>query len=134
MARRLKRAGNYSGAIQRLEEALKLAANEPAALLELGENWQHLRQFAKALDFYQQAIDQAGAAADCDIRLLNLARYRAAVLATALGQRGCCPRHLAAIVAVDPAFKDARERLDKLRSNLTYYAIPANHAVCTARN
>jgi len=114
LARRLKRAGNYSGAIQRLEEALRLSADEPAALIELGENWQHLRQFSKALDFYQQAIDQAGAPTEFDASLLNLARYRAAVLATALGHTNEARTYLAAIVAADPAFKDARERLDKL--------------------
>ena len=53
LARRLKRAGNFSGAIQRLEEARSFAAGEPAVLIELGECWQHLRQFAKALDFYR---------------------------------------------------------------------------------
>jgi Flp pilus assembly protein TadD len=114
LGRRLKRAGNFSGAIQRLEEALKLSADEPAVLIELGENWQHLRQFAKALDIYRRAIDVT---AKGDTSLLNLARYRAAVLATALGQIDEAKSCLAAIVAVDPTFKDARERLDKLGSN-----------------
>ena len=59
----LKRAGNYSGAIQRLEEAHALAetrADKSLAaevLLELGECWQHLRQFGKALEFYRQAVE-----------------------------------------------------------------------------
>ena len=114
LSRRLKRAGNYSGAIQRLEEVLRLSAQEPAALIELGENWQHLRQFAKALDIYRRAID---AAAKRDTSLLNLARYRAAVLATALDHINEARTYLAAIVADDPAFKDARERLDKLGPN-----------------
>jgi tetratricopeptide (TPR) repeat protein len=95
LSRRLKRAGNYSGAIQRLEEALKLSADEPAALIELGENWQHLRQFSKALDLYQRAID---AAAEENMSLLNLVRYRVAVLATALGQTDEARTHLMAIV------------------------------------
>jgi len=115
LARRLKRAGNFSGAIQRLEEAARLKPNEATVLIELGECWQHLRQFAKALDYYNQAAAVAAAeahAANDDV--LKLARYRAAVLATSMGKTELAREHLGAIVAVDPDFKDARERLDKL--------------------
>jgi hypothetical protein len=45
---------------------------------------------------------------------LNLARYRAAVLATALGNLPDARQWLTEIIANDPSFKDARERLDKL--------------------
>src|SRR5262245_21873825 len=45
LARRLKQSGNFSGAVQRLDEALRLRPDDPAALLELGECWQQLRQF-----------------------------------------------------------------------------------------
>ena len=110
LARRLKRAGNFSGAVQRLEEALKLSTGDAAVLIELGENWQHLRQFAKALEYYEQAIAAKGSDSD----LLNLAWYRAAVLATALGNHAAARLWLTAIVASDSAFKDARERLDNL--------------------
>jgi tetratricopeptide (TPR) repeat protein len=113
LARLLKQAGNFSGAIQRLEEALRQKADDPAALIELGECWQHLRQFAKALGFYEQAIAAAEAhsAASDDAKL---ARYRAGVLAAAMGETERATRHLAEIVAVDPAFRDAGQRLDSL--------------------
>ena len=57
LAQRLKQAGNY----QRGDPATGGGADafgrdDTAVLVELGENWQHLRQFAKALDYYQQAI------------------------------------------------------------------------------
>jgi len=110
LARRLKRAGNFSGAVQRLDEALQLSPDEAAVLVELGENWQHLRQFAKALEFYQQAIT----AKSSDPVIFKLAQYRAAVLATALGNYAAARLWLTAIVASDSAFKDARERLDNL--------------------
>jgi tetratricopeptide (TPR) repeat protein len=110
LARRLKQAGNFSGAVQRLEEAQQLSPDEAAVLVELGENWQHLRQFAKALGYYEQAI----AASSSAPALLNLARYRGAALAAALGNHEAARQWLTAIVASDSAFKDARERLDNL--------------------
>jgi len=39
------------------------------------------------------------------------------VLAAALGQREFARQNLREIVAVDPAYKDAQQRLDKLGSN-----------------
>jgi len=113
LARRLKRAANFSGAVQRLEEAARWNADEPDVLIELGECWQHLRQFGKALDFYQQAVGAAESAPDRH-ESLQLARYRAAVLAAAMGRINLARLHLSMIVAIDPTFKDARERLDKL--------------------
>jgi tetratricopeptide (TPR) repeat protein len=101
--------------------------------VELGECWQHLRQFDKALAYYQEAISGAGSTQmgsgvfggnepssmqkspppkTPDPHLL--ARYRAAVLAAAMGKLALAHEQLAAIVVVDPSFKDARERLDKL--------------------
>jgi tetratricopeptide (TPR) repeat protein len=114
LARRLKRAGNFSGAIQRLEEAQRLMPNQPETLVELGECWQHLRQFDKALDYYRQAVRAEEAA---DSEAITLARYRVAVLASAMGRIDEARQQLAAVVSTAPDFKDARERLDKLGAN-----------------
>jgi Flp pilus assembly protein TadD len=111
LARRLKWAANFSGAIQRLEEAQRLEPDNPVVAIELGECWQHLRQFAKALGYYEQA---AAKALQADSETLQLAQYRAAVLAAAMGQIDVARLHFAAIVAANPDFKDARERLDNL--------------------
>ncbi len=116
LARRLKQVGNYSGAIQRLEEAQRLKVNHPGALIELGECWQHLRQFEKALELYEKAVSKAASLSSND-EVLKLARYRAAVLAAALGQREFARQNLTAILGADPEYKDARQRLDKLGSN-----------------
>jgi tetratricopeptide (TPR) repeat protein len=116
LARRLKRAGNFSGAIQRLDEVAKLAPQEPIILCEMGECWQHLRQFAKALDFYREAGRLAKSCGPSDAALL-LAHYRAATLLAAMGQVASARISLETIVAADPAYKDARERLDKLAAN-----------------
>jgi tetratricopeptide (TPR) repeat protein len=113
LARRLKQVGNFSGAIQRLEEAQKLKVNHPGAFIELGECFQHLRQFEKALHLYEQAVSKAETLSSND-EVLKLARYRTGVLATALGQRDFARQNLQALVTADPGFKDARQRLDKL--------------------
>lgn len=110
LARRLKRAGNYSGAIQRLEEALADPSLAAVANLELGECWQHLRQFAKALGYYRQAaqIDEANQSTQLT------ALYRIGVLAAAMNEAGDAKSALTRLVAIKPNYKDARERLDKL--------------------
>jgi len=113
LARRLKQVGNFSGAIQRLEEAQRLKMNHPGAFLELGECWQHLRQFERALGMYEKAIAKAEMLSSND-EVLKLARYRAGVLGAALGQREFARHNFRAIVAADPLYKDTQERLDKL--------------------
>jgi len=108
LAKRLKTAGNYSGAIQRLEEAGRIESGTAVVAIELGENWQRLRQFAKALEYYRQAI---AVASDED---LKLALYRGGTLAAAMGQPDEARGHLTRLVGIDPAYRDARLRLDKL--------------------
>jgi tetratricopeptide (TPR) repeat protein len=114
LARRLKDAVNFSGAIQRLEEALRLRPDDAAAFLELGECWQHLRQFTKALDFYQRAAATGESSPD---ELRKLAHYRGGVLAAALERVEVARDHFHAVLAMDAAYKDTRERLDKLGLN-----------------
>ncbi len=112
VARRLKRAGNFSGAIQRLEEIAADQKLRSGVFLELGECWQHLRQFDKALDLYTQAI--AAAEQWSQGESLHLALYRAGSLAAAL-QRGADAKALfQRLVTLAPDFKDARQWLLKL--------------------
>jgi tetratricopeptide (TPR) repeat protein len=115
-ARRLKRIGNYSGAVHRLVEALQLNADEPALLIELGECWQHLRQFQRALDYYDKAAAKAKSI-ESGSEVHKLANYRLAVLATAMGQKEFARSRFRAILKADEHFKDARDLLDKLESN-----------------
>ena len=113
VAIRLKRAGNYSVAIQRLEEILPADPRPPSVLIELGECWQHLRQFEKGLEFYRQAI--AAAEGQSEGEPLKLALYRGGLLASALDQNQQAKVWLERLVALDPGFKDARHRLLLLR-------------------
>jgi tetratricopeptide (TPR) repeat protein len=115
LARKLKQAGNFSGAIQRLEEARSDPALAAEVLLELGECWQHLRQFEKAMGFYRQSISSAEERREP--RPLVAALYRVAVLAAAMNQRVEARQALERLMAIEPGYKDARERLDKLRAN-----------------
>jgi tetratricopeptide (TPR) repeat protein len=121
LARRLKQAGNYSGAIERLEEARaeeRLAAD---VLLELGECWQHLRQFGKAFDFYRQTVELSAASSGgshpplpAPHATLLAALYRIGVLAAAMDQPAEAKTALTRLVAIDPGYKDAQQRLDNL--------------------
>lgn len=114
LARRLKRAGNYSGAIQRLEEALADPLLAAEAHLELGECWQHLRQFGKALGYYRQAAELAGNVSGGSRPPLANALYRIGILAAAMNEPAEARVALMRLVAIDPDYKDARERLGKL--------------------
>ena len=109
VAIRLKRAGNYSGAIQRLEEIATDHTLRPSVLTELGECWQHLRQFGKALDLYTQAI---AAAEEREPREpLHLALYRAGSLAAAMQRTADAKAAFQRLLTLAPDFKDARQRL-----------------------
>lgn len=118
LGKRLKAAGNFSGAVQRLEEALQRNPHHPALLVELGECWQHLRQFAKALTYYEQAAGDhewtTDTSTEHDAR--RLAHYRAGVLASALGQLSSARSHFQALAACVPPFRDVPARLQELNA------------------
>ena len=110
LARRLKQAGNYSGAIQRLEEVRHDPELAAEVLIELGECWQHLRQFAKAIDFYRHAAERVSPQNES----LKIALYRTGVLATAMNLPAEARRAFEKLLSIEPDFKDARQRLDNL--------------------
>jgi tetratricopeptide (TPR) repeat protein len=77
----------------------------------MGECWQKLKQYAKAIKCYQFAIQKS---TDLDGDRQKMALYRGAVLATALKQADQARQWLTQLVQLDPHFKDAASRLDKL--------------------
>src|SRR5204863_8747709 len=89
------------------ENSLRLAV-----LIELGECWQHLRQFEKALGFYTQAISAAEAANQSDP--LHLALYREGTLAAAMQRISEARATLGRLVSLAPDYKDVQERLRAL--------------------
>jgi tetratricopeptide (TPR) repeat protein len=111
LAVRMKRAANYSGALQRLEEIKDSPELAAAARLEMGECLQHLKQYQRSLAAYRQAIDLAAEAGNSDH--LKLALYRGGVLGTAMHD-AAGRELLTRLVELDPGFRDAKTRLAKL--------------------
>lgn len=110
---RLRKAGNYREAISPLADAAKLEARQANALLELGECLQRTKQYDKALESYLRAV--TAAVATEDVGLQKLARYRCGVLAAGLHNHDVAEEHLSAVITIDPTYKDAAPRLDKIR-------------------
>lgn len=110
---RLRKAGNYREAIPILAEAATLDSRQASGLLELGECLQRTKQYDKALESYLQAVQVATTTED--IELQKLARYRSGTLAAGLHNYAAAEEQLSTLVAIDPAYKDAAPRLDKIR-------------------
>ena len=77
---RLKRDGNYQQARQAFEAARAEPALRAAATLEMGEAFQHLKQYGNAIKCYQSAAEVAEEGSPTHL----LALYRTGVLAAAL--------------------------------------------------
>jgi tetratricopeptide (TPR) repeat protein len=107
---RLRRDANYREAISAFDAARQDPARRALATLEMGECYQQLKQYAKALKCYQSAADDGDAGSD----VKNLALYRGGVLAAALKNVETAREMLAELVENDPTYRDAASRLDKL--------------------
>ena len=110
---RLRKSGNYREAIPLLSEAVTLENRQANCLLELGECLQRTKQYEKALEAYLRSVAAADETEDLDLH--KLARYRCGVLAAGLHNYVAAEEHLAALIAIDPAYRDAAPRLDKVR-------------------
>jgi tetratricopeptide (TPR) repeat protein len=111
LAVRLKRAANYSEALKRLAEIGKSSPLAAAALVESGECLQYLKQYKRAMEVYQRAIELAQSTNKGD--QLKLALYRGGILGVALHQ-DAGRTLLTRLVELDPAYRDAKHRLEKL--------------------
>jgi tetratricopeptide (TPR) repeat protein len=108
---RLKREANYREALKAFEAARSVADLRASATLEMGECFQYLKQYSNAMKCYQSAAAAAARASEPH----KVALYRAAVLAMALKHPEAASQYLTDLVALDPGFRDAAARLDKLR-------------------
>lgn len=108
---RLRRAGNYLEAIKSFDVARKDEHCLVAATLEMGECWQQLKQYSKAMKCYKVAVKES---TELDGDRQKLALYRGAVLAAALKQPDQARQWFSELIQLDPDFKDAAARLDKL--------------------
>lgn len=108
---RLKREANYREAIKCFDACRHDTARRAVSTLEMGECYQHLKQYSNAMKCYQSAITDAEPGSPCQ----KVALYRAGILATALKHLEAAENHLDRLVKLDPDFRDAAARLDKLR-------------------
>ena len=109
---RLKRLGNYAQALACFQEASRDPRLRAKLAIAEGECLQFQRHYAKALRCYLQGVETSRA--DGDLPERKLALYRVGVLAMGLDQEDVARSHLEELVALEPGYPDARQRLDKL--------------------
>lgn len=107
---RLKREKLYEAAEEAFRTLLERAPERCEWIIDRGECLQFLERFDEALACYEESANKAPAG---EIRLLALYRY--AVLAVGMERLDVAQTSFEAIVAAEPNFKDAGERLDNLR-------------------
>jgi len=108
---RCKRAGKFKEAIQAFQAAREDARHKALVYLNLGEAFQHIRQFKLALSSYETAVEAAGTMEE-DTK--KLALYRAGVLAADLKDYDRAEKHLTQLAAIDFGYRDIADRLDRL--------------------
>jgi tetratricopeptide (TPR) repeat protein len=108
---RCKRAGKFKEAIQAFQAARDDTRNKALVQLHLGESFQRIKQFKLALSSYEAAV-QAADTMEPDAK--KLALYRAGVLAAELNDRERAEKYLTQLAAIDFAYRDVADRLDKL--------------------
>jgi tetratricopeptide (TPR) repeat protein len=109
----LKRRGELKPALDHLQGALADPRCRASASLAIGEILQQYKQFPKSLQCYRQAAQLAACDGDqTDTR--RRALYRAGVLATEMQLFDSARAYFSELVRIDPAYKDAATRLDKL--------------------
>jgi tetratricopeptide (TPR) repeat protein len=112
LALRLKELDRHREAIPFLEAAAKLPERRILASLELGDCWQRLKQYSKALEQFSRAAERAG---NKQLDAQQLALYRAGVLAAGLHNLELAESLFSKLVSLDSGYKDASARLDKIR-------------------
>jgi tetratricopeptide (TPR) repeat protein len=111
LALRCKKAGKFKEAIQAFQAARGDARRKAEVELQLGESFQHIRQFKLALSSYEAAIE---ASTDMEPETKKLALYRAGVLAAELADTEKAEKHLTRLAGIDFGYRDVADRLDKL--------------------
>ena len=96
-----------------LQAAAKLPERQAGASLEVGECLQRQKQYGKALECYLRAVEHS--TNDEHIELRKLALYRAGLLAAGLKNIQSAEELLTQLLDLDPEYRDAATRLDKIR-------------------
>jgi len=109
---RMKKAGKFKEAIQQFQSSVGEDKLIQKAFLELGECFQHIKQYKLAMSNYEKSIENAS---NNDPETTKLARYRAGKLASGLKEYGTAERHLTKLAEIDFGYKDVAELLDDLQ-------------------
>jgi tetratricopeptide (TPR) repeat protein len=109
---RLKRAGNYSEAIKVLQPATSDPRRRAQVYVELGECFQHIKQYKLAMSNYQAALEALAERNEPDLRKKSL--YRAGVLAMGLEDLNLAEKYLTELAGLEYGYRDVAERLDKI--------------------
>jgi len=111
LAVRLKRAGQFNEAIQSFQDARGDTKRQGTVHLELGECFQHIKQYKLALSNYEAATRTIP---ERDVELRKLALYRAGYLALGMKDVDAAERHLTELASIDFGYKDVPALLDKV--------------------
>lgn len=108
---RLKAAGQYSDAIQMLQQARGDSKRKAQVHVDLGECFQHIKQWKLALNNYEEAIQSLS---DRNTDVGKLALYRAGVIAFHQKNRELAEKYLTELAGIDFGYRDVAKWLDKL--------------------
>ncbi len=108
---RLKRAGKINEAIQALQAARGDSKLKAEAHLELGECFQHIKQYKLALSNYTTALESLF---ERDLDRRKLVLYRAGTLSFALEDVDSAEKYLNEVASLDYGYKDVAKWLDKI--------------------
>lgn len=107
---RLKRAGNFDEAIRTFQSARNDPKRKAAVLVELGECFQHIKQYQLALKNYQDALELIP---EREEEHRKTALYRAGRVALHLKDLDVAEKLLNELAGLDFGYKDVRACLDK---------------------
>jgi tetratricopeptide (TPR) repeat protein len=111
LALRLKKFGQINEAIQLFQAARGDGKRRATVHLELGECFQHLKQYKLAMSNYEQAVQDFGSA---DSEPKRLAMYRAGRLSLATKDLETAEKYLTEVASLDFGYKDVAALLDKI--------------------
>ena len=113
LAVRLKRGGSFKEAAKYFDATNEEPGYEASSLLQLGECLQQLRKYQEAQTRYLKARKLAKTQKKTEV--LKLSLYRGGILAAGLKSWEQAKSLLDELIALDPGFRDAQSRLDKLK-------------------
>jgi len=124
LGKRLKAASQFNEAISCFQAALNDPKKKSASYMELGECFQHIKQYKLAMKSYEDSLESVGTR-ELDQRKLGL--YRAGKLALGLaekylasndgqakGELDRAEKHLNELASLEFGFKDVPQLLDKI--------------------